>query len=257
MIKLNLFFILMVSTFQISATEAHIETTLDYNLNIQSLSKGNFQYFYTLLKQLKNTDEMKFQNLHKEMSTTKADDIARIFLPLDTRNLWDPKDENFLAVAKLNYILPISIKSIKEDIFTSREYLQKTLPTYKVTQHKEYFRVGGSFITPGFNVYLSFLKADHPYTSLIKDIDKQKMIEGKMKVSFMHQDNFGRVMFFKTAKMASAMIIYEEIKTNQTLVTQYILSNVINVPTKNLIKEGMIENLQNVVQGSRTAVKDL
>jgi hypothetical protein len=256
----KLLFVLIVSITHIfarSIPEANIETTLNYKLNIQSLSDGNFQYFYTLLKQSKTNDKDKFENLHKEMSETKADVIAGIFLPLDTKRLWDPKDDNFLAVSKFNYILPINIKSIKENIFTSREYLQKTLPTYKVTQHKDYFHVGGSFMTPDFNVYLSFLKADHPYTKLMKDVDVAKMRDGKMKVSFMHQDNFGRVMFFRTAKMASAMIIYEQIKSNQTLITQYILSNIINVPTKNLIKKGMIENLQNVVQGSRSAVKEL
>jgi hypothetical protein len=56
--------------------------------------------------------------------------------------------------------------------------------------------------------------------------------------------------------MASAMIIYQEHSPDQTLVTQYILSNVINVPTEELIRKGMLENLQNVVQGSREAVID-
>lgn len=220
---------------------AIIEQKLDYQIDFQALGKGSFQYFYRLLRPEDDRESEK---------------IAALFQPLDTKKLWDPKDGNHMAVAKFNYLLPIDIKKVDEAKLYNKDFLQKTLPNYKVTEHDHYFHVSGSFMTPDFNVYITYLDADHLFTKLIPDINTEKMRSGKMKVIFMHQDSFGRVMLFRTAKMASAMIIYDEHGPDQTLVTQYILSNVINVPTEELIRKGMIENLQNVVQGSREAVRN-
>ena len=216
-----------------------IEQKPDYQIDFQELKKGNFQYFYGLIRPEDGEESKK---------------IAALFRPLDTKKLWDPKDGNHMAVAKFNFLLPIDINKLDKVKLYNKDFLQRTVPNYKVTKHDDYFHVGGSFLTPDFNVYITHLDADHPFTKLIPDIKTEEMRSGKMKVIFMHQDSFGRVMMFRTAKMASAMIIYQEHSPDQTLVTQYILSNVINVPTEELIRKGMLENLQNVVQGSREAV---
>lgn len=224
---------------------AHLEDKLDYVPDTKILEKGDFQYFYSLL-------DSDFKNLTSEQSVTLSQDIVKVFLPLDTKKLWDPKEGHYLAVAKFSYILPVVVGSIDEKRFTDTDYLQSTLPRYTVTKHDKFFHVSGSFITPDFHVTVNFLDPEHPYALAIPLIDREKMKSGKLKVSFMHQDNFGRVMFFRTAKMASALILYEEHGKNQTLVTQFILSQVINVPTKDLIRKGMIENLRDVVRGSRS-----
>lgn len=237
--------------------EAILEHKLEYKINYSSLENGNFQYFYALLKQVKTKKKDTFINLGQVNTTVQVSELLETFLPLDAKNLWDPKDNNYLAIAKFHYMLPISIEGISEQYFSSKEYLQKTTPRYKVTQNKDSFHIGGSILTPDFDIRLSFLSPDHQMIKLLKHVDINLMKKGKMKVSFMEQSNFGRVMFFRTAKMASALLIYQEHTPNLTLVTQYILSNVINVPTKSLIRKGMIENLQNVVKGSREAVKKL
>lgn len=247
--KTILLFVLIVSGAGAAEPEAKLETKLDYSVDLPFLEKGNFQYFYGLLKQ----DEKKeFENLYSDQSETKVEEILNVFLPLDIKNKWDPKDDHFLAVAKISYLLPISLNEIKEERFTAKDYLQKTLPRYEVTQRGENFHVGGSLITPDFDLEVSFLGPDHPYVDLIPLIDKEKLKSGKIKVSFMYQDNFGKVFFFKTAKASNALIIYEAEGDNRTLVTQYISSNVINVPTKDLIRKGMIENISDVVKGSRS-----
>lgn len=235
--------------------KASLEHKLDYVIDQKFLEEGNFQYFYSLL-QLPNIKEpKKFKNLYEEQSETPVGDILKVFMPLDTKKLWNPEDKNYLAVAKVSYLLPTSLKKIDEAEFTDTDYLQRTLPQYKVTKHKDYFHVGGSFITPDFRVKLNFLKPDHPAVAEIFVIDQEKLKAGKIKVTLMHQDKFGKVLFFKTAKASTALIIYEGTGPEQTLVTQYILSNVINVPSKELIRKGMIENLQNVVKGSRSWVQ--
>lgn len=218
-----------------------IEHTPDYQIDLHTLKNGSFQYFYDLLSPKDGRESKK---------------IADLFWPLDTKKLWNPKEKYYMAVAKFNYLLPVDIKKIDEAKISNQDFLQKTLPNYKVTKLDHYFHVGGSFMTPDFNVYLTYLDANHPFTKLIPDIKIEKMKSGAMKVLFMHQDSFGRVMMFRTAKMATAMTIYQEHGIDQTLVTQYILSIVINVPTEELIRKGMVENLQNVVQGSRRAVRD-
>lgn len=242
--KMILVFALTISSASAAEPEDKLEHKLNYAVDYPFLEKGNFQYFYGLLKQN--------ENLYKEQSETSVEEILKVFIPLDTKKMWDPKDEHFLAVAKISYLLPMSLSEIKEERFTSAEYLQKTLPQYEVTKRGDKFHVGGSFITPDFDLEVNFLHPDDPSTHTIPLIDEKKLKAGKIKVSLMFQDKFGKVIFFKTAKSSNALIIYEDEGPKRTLVTQWILSNVINVPTKDLIRKGMIENLRDVVEGSRS-----
>lgn len=216
-----------------------IETSLSYGLDSEWLKQGNYQYFYVLL------DE----------SLGSPEEILKTFLPLDTKKLWDPKEGHFLAVAKFSYLLPLSLNDIDENWFTGEDYLQSTLPRYTLAKQGESYHVGGSLITPDFRLQLRFLKPQDPEVAAIPLLDRSQLAAGQMKATLMHQDRFGRVFFFKTAKMASALIIYTEFGEGQTLATQYILSNIINVPTKEMIRKGMVENLDDVVTGSRAAVK--
>lgn len=230
-----------------------LEHNLHYPLDYPALEKGNFQYFYSLLR-LKD-DKNEFENLFSDQSNTPVEEILKVFLPLDTQKLWDPKDENYLAVAKVSHILPVNLSKVDESKFTSIEHLKKTLPRYEVTKQGNTFHVGGSLITPDFDMTVTFLNPEHPYVEAIPLIDREKLKSGKIKVSFMHQKKFGRVFFLRTAKASNALIIYEDIGPEKTLVTQYILSNIINVPpTRDVIRKGMIENLKDVVKGSREAV---
>lgn len=236
--------------------EGLMEKKLNYELNESVLEKGGFQYFYALLKEVEFAGKNEFQNLTPELSRTPEDEILKAFMPLDVKKLWDSKDQHYLAVAKFSFLLPIPLQEIREEVFTSQSYLQSTLPKYKVTKKGDFFHVGGSLITPDFDLMMSFLKPSHPYVEKLPLLNKEILAQGKVKAIFMHQENFGRVIFFKTAKAANALIIYSEYKTQETLVTQYILSNVINVPTKEMIRKGMLENLSDVVDGSRKVFSD-
>jgi hypothetical protein len=255
--KIILIFLLLISLSlfgESSQTVGIRETKLNYNINYQALEEGNFQFFYCLLKQKKNKNGNEFENLSKEDTNTPTNEIVESFISLDTKGEWDIDDDNYLAVAKFNFILPVNIKSIDENRFTETEYLQNTLPRYKVTKKDGYYHVAGSLLTPNFDLRLFFLNAKHPLTNSLKEIKKDKIKNGSMKVTYIHQTNFGRVMMFRTAKMASVMIIYEKLDENNTMVSQFILSNIINVPTKAMIKKGMIDNLKDVVIGSRQGV---
>jgi len=233
----------------VAFSESKLERNLNYAVDYPTLEKGDFQYFYALLKES--------ENLFSDQSETPVEELIKTFLPLDTKNLWDPKEGNFLAVAKVSHLLPVNLSQVSEEKLTSVKHFEKTLPRYKVTKKDDdSFHVGGSLITPDFNVTITFLGPDHPYVQMIPLIDREKLKTGKIKVSFMHQDKFGKVLFFRTAKSSSALIIYENVGPKKTLVTQYILSNIINVPTKDLIRKGMIQNLNDVVKGSRSSVME-
>ncbi len=250
-IRILLLGLLFQASAESSEPEARLEHKLNYTVETPFLEQGNFQYFYGLLKQ--NKEDKGFTNLYQEQSKTPVEEILKTFLPLDTKNHWDPQDGHFLALARISYLLPVPLEKIDEKRLTDTDYLQKTLPRYEVTKKEGYFHIGGSLITPDFDLRLSFLDPEHPYVDSIPLIDSKKLKAGKIKVAFMHQDNFGKVLIFKTAKASSALIIYEESSPERTLVTQYILSNIINVPAKELIRRGMIDNIQDVVKGSRSA----
>lgn len=251
-----MFILFSLSLANLGFCEGRIEKDLNYQLDLNWLRSGNFQYFYSLLKETEVDGTKIFLNLFEEQSNTPVETILETFLPLDTRKLWDSKEKHFLALAKISYLLPVSLKEIDEEKFTGKDYLQRTLPRYTVKKKGESFHVGGSLITPDFNVRLHFLKPTDPEVDSIPLLERSKLQSGVIKATLMHQDNFGRVFFFKTAKMASALIIYSGLGESETLVTQYILSNIINVPTKEMIRKGMVENIEDMVTGSRAAAKD-
>lgn len=228
------------------------QNQLKYKLDYKALENGNFQYFYSLLKQVDNN----FKNLYNENCLSNTSEIVETFLPLDTKKLWNAEDGNYLAVLKLNYILPTNIKNITEEKINNQIYLQQTMPQNKVIKNDDHYFISGTLLTPDFKLYLKFLASQSPVLKTFKSVDIQKIENGTMKVSFQHQDNFGRVMFFQTAKMASAVNIYEEYNQNETIVTAYIIGNIINVPTHQMIRESMIENMQYMVRGSRMATQN-
>ena len=231
---------------------ALVEKDLFYDIKLTHLEEGNFQYFFSLIHP---TEDLSYKNLYDSFVTTKTNQILKVFFPLDTKKLWNIKEKNHLAVVKMNYTLPVSINELSEEKLKSIDYLQQTMPKNKVTKIDNHYHVEGTLMTPDFNLYIDFYNPDHPLFEKFKEIDHNKIETGQMKVSFQFQDNFGRVMMFKTAKMASAVSIYEEIKPNLVLVTQYILSNIINVPTESMIRNSMIANIQDVVRGTRNSIK--
>ena len=198
------------------------EKSLEYKINKNFLQKGHFQYFFGLFKQDFSDGDPQvkyFKNLMESECKTKTQDILTTFLPLDIKNLWADEDENYLAVAKMSYILPIRIDKVDEKKINTERYLQQTMPNYKVQKHKNLYHVNGSLLTPEFNLSLKFLSYNHPHLKLLKDVDPEKIKEGKMKVSIQFQDQFGKVMMVDTAKMASAVTIYQEFEKGETLVT--------------------------------------
>lgn len=234
---------------------ALVEKDLSYKINLSHLAQGNFQYFFSLIKA---QEDKSYKNHYAEFVSTNTEDILSVFFPLDTKKLWDISEENHIAVIKMNYILPISLDKLSHEKLKSVDYLQETMPKYEVSKFDEYYKVAGTILTPNFDLHLRFLEIDDPLLENFKDfkeIDQQKIKSGEMKVTYQFQNNFGRVMMFKTAKMASAISIYEQMESDNVLVTQYILSYIINVPTKNMIRSSMIANIQDVVRGSRNAVK--
>lgn len=247
---LLIFFILAVSVDSFSKESR--ERILNYKLKKDFLKKGGFQYFYALLKKEKPTKNSSFINIQDSNCKTPADEIIKTFLPLDLNKKWNPKEDNYLAVIKLNYILPTSIKNITKERITSVEYIQKTIPRYKVTAYPDYYHVASSFFTPEFRVYLRFLKDNDLDIKSLPIISINKVKNGTMKVTHQYQDNFGRVMFFKTAKAANTISIYEKLNEKETLVSQFILSNIINVPSKLLVKREMIKNISQLVNSSRS-----
>lgn len=236
------------------------ETDLNYELNSKELERGNFQYFYSLLKNTTPGNakgKLIFKNLTHNKTKTPTNEIAKFFFPLDTKNLWNSKEDTYLAVAKFSYLVEIDVTDIDEAKNSSKDYLQKTLPRYEVTKTENGFHVAGSFITPSFELSLKFLNPTNPEIEDIIQVDKTRLKSGEIKICLMHQKNFGRVMLFKTASMASALIIYEKYSDNKTLITQYVMSNILNVPTQSIIRYGMIQNLTDVVNGTKSAIKEL
>ena len=175
---------------------------------------------------------------------------------MDTKKQWNPEDQNFLAVAKFDYIIPLPLKMLTKKKLLSLAHIQKTLTSYDVEANEGGFQVTGTFLTPSFYVKMKYIDNRHEEIKLLSQKEKVDLEKARLKALIMYQSKFGRVMFFRTAKMATALVKYKSLTKSETLVTQYILSNIINVPAKSMIKKGMLENIKNVVIGSRKAFND-
>lgn len=184
--------------------------------------------------------------------------------PLDLFSYWNKRgQENYdVLLTKTAYILNESVDFFSEQRLSDPVYISKTMPSARVSQKDSVYHVAVGFGAPNIDYTLKFYTNDKFLSRypLLNDyfLIHDDLNESPELISVQHNFNYGRVMFQKTSKMSVSVSRYFGINEKQTLVLNYTLNYIHNMPPSLLggsdflvekIKEGikaLIEETQNL-----------
>ena len=248
---ISLFFILNFSSSKYtSQVDVVRENTIDFGTNLQVINNYDLQYFI----EIRDKNMQPIEGYNKQFG-----DFKNCFKPLDIYDYWGKKgEENYYVILnKAIYLMEEKVDYFTEALLTNENFIQQTLPQYNITKvdAQKYHIECGTF-APDFDYSLSYFQA--PYTDQkvlpIVDYIKKKNPElgAPQTLTVQHNYNFGKVLFQKTSKMSIAVFAYYPYGENKTLVLNYTLNYVHNLPPK--IMGGYKIMMQEIVEGMRDLV---
>ena len=236
------------------------EQNIDFVTNLNVINNYDLQYFIEI-----RDKSMKPIEGYNEQSG----DFDNYFKPLDVYDYWGKKGEEdyYIILNKAVYLMEEKVDYFTESLLTSESFIQQTLPKYNITQvdNKKYYIECGTF-APDFEYSLSYFQS--PYTDqkilpIIEYIKKQNPELGVPEIlTLQHNYNFGKVLFQKTSKMSIAVFAYYPYEGDKTLVLNYTLNYVHNLPPKimggyKIMMQGIVEGMRELVLQTRKVCKRL
>jgi len=206
------------------------ENNIAFPTNHQIQSKEGIQFYGILL------DE-DFNCLYK--SGDGSFSFEEDALPLDIHNYWAKRgDENYKTfLTKVAYSVNREASYFSEKQLTDIQFIRKTLPDYEVDQLSPgKYAVDCGYFGPSFNYDLSFYRAPYQQPeirSLVAYAAQQNPELGKPAlVSLHHNYNYGKVMMHRTSKMSVSLTCYFPYHQSKTLVVNYTLNYIYELPPK-------------------------
>lgn len=252
--QLFTYFILLITLTSSDNPRAEFEwqqmNSLRFDLSTDEYESGQIYFFHSLLnKNLVTSDSnLFFQHRLK---------------PLDIYNYWnndgDPYDVLFTKTA---YVLAQSVDFFSEKQLSDVEYISETMPSAKVTESDTTYHLAVGFGAPDIDYSLRFYSNDkfeslRPLLSnYLSEQDGFEQVPELVVVQ--HNFRYSRVMLQKTSKMSISISRYFNKGNGQTLVLNYTLNYIHNMPPKLIggsdflvdkIKDGikaLIEETQNL-----------
>ncbi len=265
------FVVLFISLFSLqgfsqpSSVQSREMDSIYYQLDESFLRKGNFQYYFDVIKQDKEDDIVEMAlNTERDYS---ASQLLEILSPLTEKTLQGEETEEkmFIAVLRMDYIIPSQFGPKQLNVLNELKYVESTLPGYEVEKKSNFFFIESTRKSPEMKFIINHLKETDDAVLYFQEMDSM-LSNLKTKAATFHRNyDFGKLRgLFKTAQAAGTVTLYRQLSDQETLATQYIVS--FNYPIKTpfglgskslnevineKIKGGMLENLQGVVDGSR------
>ncbi|MGF1638083.1 MAG: hypothetical protein ACFCUU_13480 [Cyclobacteriaceae bacterium] len=173
--------------------------------------------------------------------------------------------EYYFLATKTAYITQTRVDFLSPKKLSNIDYIQATLGDYKVSKNgKDEFSVESGIFSPGFNFKLEFKDLGDLSSHDSKLLDfihgHHQELPRPTLMSVQHNYNYSRVMLHKTTERSVSITCYYPYKEHTTLVINYTLNYLHNVPPKFLggpsvleeeIKKGIIE----VVKANRAYFK--
>jgi hypothetical protein len=158
--------------------------------------------------------------------------------PLDIYNYMTKKGEEDYDVffTKTGYVLNSPITFFTEERLSDVGYIAKTMPEAKVSQQDTTYHLAVGFGAPDIDYSLKFYSNDEfestfptltPYFS-----NNDGFVKSPDLIVVQYNFNYSRVMFQKTSKMSISISRYFAQDTAHTLVLNYTLNYIHNMPPK-------------------------
>ncbi len=244
------FFVFLSTSNSNSSFEVVRENNIAFQPNKKLLDDNGLQYFIEITdKKLHSIEGYNVDSLQ----------FKENFIPLDLYNYWDKKGgENYHVILnKAFYVMEKPIRYFSKERLTNEKFIQKTLPQYQIQKlNEEKFHIDCGSFAPEFDYNLTYHKApfkNHHASNIVNYIKQKHPDFGHpTAITIQHNYNFGKVLFHKTSKMSVAVYAYYPYKKNQTLVLNYTLNYVHNLPPK--LFGGYKFMMQEIVNGMKDLV---
>lgn len=227
MVFVQLLFLLMLAAGPNDNPRIIYEKKLDFAPVYDELSGNTAQLFCSLLDQ----DHV----LYKSENNSEVDFQQQI-LPMDILQQYNRRgdDEYYILLTKIVYMLPADISFFSEKRLSDLSYLQQVMPYNNLSKVGDDYFLKVGFGAPDITYDLSFydysgLTAKYP--ALVAYFRKNdRLNEEPSLIAVQHNHTFGKVMGHKTSKMSLSVTRYYNSANNKTLVINYTLSYIHNLP---------------------------
>lgn len=213
-----------------SAFDVVRENNIAFKADNNLIDDYGLQYFIEIMD----------KNMHSIEGYNKDTcDFKSSFIPLDLYHYWGKKgdEDYYVIINKAFYLMEKPVSYFSEKRLTDEKFIQATLPHYEIKKvSKEKFHIDCGSFAPEFDYDLSYYYApftDHKAKDIIEYIRSQNPEYGDPGIiTIQHNYNFSKVLFHKTSKMSVAVYAYYPYRNNKTLVLNYTLNYVHNLPPK-------------------------
>lgn len=186
---------------------------------------GNHIYFYHKLieKPISDRDVQKFNS---EM------------LPIDLFGYWEERgDEDYhILFSKTAYTLDEPVTFFNAEILGDTDYISRTMPDAVIEKNEDVYNISVGFGMP--DIAFELMNYNHPqFSNQFPHLDQYFVQNDGLGmnpdfIAVQHNFDFGRVMFQKTSKMSVSISRYFAKSPNETIVINYTLNYIHNMPPK-------------------------
>ena len=171
--------------------------------------------------------------------------------PLDIYNYWEKRGEEDyqILLTKTAYAVTQSVSFFTPELLADQKFIASTMPEAELSGEDSVYRVAVGFGSPDIDYSLKFFEPDefnrvHPklkdYFEKYDHFDKVPTL-----ISVQHNYRYGRVLFQRTSKMSISMTRYYDLGGKQTMVLNYTLNYIYNIPPEFIGgKEFLLEKIK-------------
>ena len=242
-----------------SKLEINNEINLDFPINKHGIFNESIQMFCAFLDTDGSSVKCNYNN---------KVDFKDQMLPIDIHQYYKNKgdEEYYTLLTKTIYGINQDVSYFTEERLSSIDYLEEVMPDNEISKNGNNYELEIGFGAPDIFYTLEFHtnnELNSRYPELVAYFKKHDNLDLEPGISvFQHNHTFGKVMGQKTTKMSLSISRYFDAGKDQTLVINYTLSFIHNLPPPifgggNFILKQMREGVIALVKDTRDVCEDL
>lgn len=219
--------------------------TLDFGISGSNYHEDTIYFYHAILN---------FNGAEIEKMDEPHFDFDEHAIPIDLFGYWHQKGEEGYDVffTKTAYVVKKEASYFSAQKLSDPKFIQQTMPIAEVSKNDSSYHMSMGFGVPDIDFTIDFYSEQellNTWPGLPKYFELYDGIELPAELTVIqHNYLYGRVMFQKTSKMSVSVTRYFEKNTNETLVINYTLNYIHNMPPEILggqefllrkIKEGI------------------
>lgn len=221
--------LLLLFALNLSAQELHWKDMLhpNFQMNARAYQRDHVYFFHALFSKNKPIEIAEIDSLHA------FSDFAQ---PLDIYNYWENREEERYDVlfTKTAYLLEKPVDYFSSYRLSDVEFIKSTMPSATIAKQDSIYHIAMGFGSPDIQYTLQFYSDESfqkTYPTLLTYFSSLDGVIGRPElVVVQHNFNYGRILFQKTTKMSVSISRYFALEENRTLVLNYTLNYIYNMP---------------------------